>query len=740
MNKTKLALAMMAAFGLLTPNISIAAETESSAEKANDNNVIVIVRKREENVMDVPISMSVFSAQDIQDGGVSSVEDIAAQTPGFTNAPLFGGGANTPVIRGLSTTIGEANVGFFIDGVYQSSRALMTSMLGNNIERIEVAKGPQSALYGRNTFGGAINFVTKEASDVAEGELKVAIGNYGSRDFRLSHSGPMGGVDYRIWLNHISRDGYYENELTGGDLDDRSTNIFGLQLSGGEVDGLEYALTINKESTEDGGDALKQIENNGRFASFGGVFPPDFQLYVGEVPTTTTGYAVTPGHDDRDNLTTSLKLDYALDKMSFTSITGYNNFEGNKFSDDDYDPREIHSALTLTDQNEISQELRLQSDSAEGNEWTVGLYYYDLDSSVDLTAGWLGFLGPIFGSTQGVTDESTESTAIFASYNWELSEQINLVLSGRYFSETKSAFVTSTNLIDSSVGIFDDSDKYSDFTPRIDLEYHIDGGGLVYGSIAKAVKAGGFNVVTISGAILDEERTYDSESSMNYEVGYKNTYADGRVNFTAALFAIKWEDQIVRALGATNAVLNVNAGETSSNGVELEVNARPTDNLTVRLGYAYIDATYDKYTFGALAGLGIDPVLDGTQLQYVSENQANLSLQYRGGQVFGGFEWFSRFDVSYQSEQSITQNADAKVPSRTIGNFRIGIENESWRVHLWSNNVFDDDASLSGVFVPAPAAQADVFVFGTRPGFPVFQGVINAPNPRTYGVSVFYDF
>ncbi len=730
------------ALTLVASQHTLAAEdNDQNAEndQANKGQVIVTTRKREENLLDVPISLTVFTSEDIQDGGISDVADLANLTPGFTIAPLFGGGASTPVIRGLSTTIGEPNVGFFIDGVYQSSRALMEAMLGNNIERIEIAKGPQSALYGRNTFGGAINFVTKRPTSDPEGELKIGLGDFGSQDFRFMHSGPIGGVNYRLWANHISRDGYYKNELTGGDLDDRETNTIGVQLQGGD-EVFNFALTINKQDINDGGEALKQIENNGRFASFRGVFPPDFQLYVGEVPSITSGYAVTPGHDEKDNLATSLRLDWSLDGMTLTSITGFNDFSGDQFADDDYDPREIHSATTLTEQTELSQEVRLQSDNEEGDEWTVGFYTYDLALETDLTAGYLGFLAGIFGASNNLTEESTASTAFFGSYNWHLTEQMNLIFSGRYFKETKKATVASTNLISGAVGTFDDAETFYDFTPRIDLEYHLDAGGMIYGSAAKAVKAGGFNVVTISGAILDEERTYDSESSMNYEIGYKNTYMDNRLNLTAALFFINWEDQIVRALGATNAVLNVNAGETSSNGFELEINARPTDYLTIRAGLAYTDATYDKYTFGALAGLGINPVIDGTQLQYVSEWQSNISFQYRGGQAWDDFNWFGRFDASYQSEQSITQNADAKVPERTIANLRFGVENTDWRIYLWANNLLDDDASISGVFAPAPAAQADVFVFGLRTGFPVFQGIINAPIPRTFGITAFYNF
>ena len=165
-NHFKSTLLAGSALGLLSlPSIT------AQAQEANDE-IIVTARKRAESLQSVPLAITAFTAEHIEDAGIDSVEDVALLTPGLTFAKLFGGGSNTPVIRGMSTSIGEPNVGFFVDGVYQSSKVIMDSMLGGNIERIEVAKGPQSALYGRNTFGGAINFVTKNLPMNLRGKLR----------------------------------------------------------------------------------------------------------------------------------------------------------------------------------------------------------------------------------------------------------------------------------------------------------------------------------------------------------------------------------------------------------------------------------------------------------------------------------------------------------------------------------------------------------------------------------------
>ena len=166
------------ASGLATTTVLAADEAENSLALEE---VIVTARKREESLQDIPVAVTAFTAADIEAAGLRNVEDVAMLTPGFNVAPLFAGDAATPVIRGLSTTIGEPNVGFFVDGVYMGSRQTMSNLLGNFIERIEVAKGPQSALYGRNTFGGAINYVTRKPSGEFEGEVEGIYGSDGKQ-------------------------------------------------------------------------------------------------------------------------------------------------------------------------------------------------------------------------------------------------------------------------------------------------------------------------------------------------------------------------------------------------------------------------------------------------------------------------------------------------------------------------------------------------------------------------------
>jgi iron complex outermembrane receptor protein len=289
-----------------------------------------------------------------------------------------------------------------------------------------------------------------------------------------------------------------------------------------------------------------------------------------------------------------------------------------------------------------------------------------------------------------------------------------------------------------ATGTFVDKLDFSNFVPRFTLDYQLSGDVLLYASASKAVKVGGFNVVTAAGAILDSERKYKSEQAWNYEVGAKTAWADGRLVLKAAAYQIKWSDQIVRALGATFATLNINAGKTTVQGLELELRAKPADGVSIDAGVSYTDSSYDKYTFGTLALLGINPVLDGRRLQYVSKWQAFTSLQYQRP-VTDGMDWMGRIDASYQSDQSAVQTADAYVGSATIVNLRTGFDWGNYSLRVYVKNLTDEDSAIVGTFIPNAGHKLNWVkgAIGAGPliGLQAFGGVVTARDPRTYGVS-----
>lgn len=736
------------------------ARAQESAGSSDE--IVVTARRREETLQSVPLSVSAFTAETIENAGVQNVEDIASMTPGFTFAPLFGGGASLPVIRGQSTTIGEPNVGFFVDGVYQSSRATMDALFGDDIARIEIVKGPQSALYGRNTFGGAVNIITRAPTNDLSGHLEASYGEFNTLGLRASLSGPIAqdNLYFRIGGAYNSSDGYFTNSLTGGNLDTRESTVLGATLEARPTNDWTFRLRAAYLNTEDGDDPLRFAVNNSFPTPLQGPpTPAGNQMYTGELQGTDI-FAVTPGHNNTELGSYSLTAEWQGNALAFTSITGFNDLGLDQALDGDYSAPQANYQTALTDQYDISQEFRLSSATEGRLSWLVGVYYYTLVAdthvnndygadalSIITTTGAAGFPAwrRLIGG--GVSDlhEETESFALFGQLGYDLTDRLAISIEGRWTNETKRADQLSvTGLLNPTgpvTGTFNAETEFESFVPRVSLEYQATDDILLYATAAQAEKAGGFNTNIVAGSPIPSERFYDPETAWTYEIGAKTSWYDGRLVLNGALYQIDWSDQIVRAVGASGALLDVNAGATSVQGVEVEMRARPIDNLEINAGVAYTDSQYDDYTFAILGLIGMDPDLSGTRLQYVSEWQANTSIQYIAP-LSANLDWFTRLDVSYQSDQSAVQPAAAYVGDATIVNLRTGLDFNDVSFRIFANNLTEEDSAVAGVFLPDPGQQYDYvrgqLGIGGAPlvGRQLFGGLVTTRAPRVIGASV----
>ncbi|KAF0117052.1 MAG: TonB-dependent receptor [Hyphomonadaceae bacterium] len=759
------ALLCAASFTAMTaPDAVWAQQNQSTSISSNAANasevVIVTARKREESLQSTPLSISAFSAITIDNAGLDSVEDLALLTPGFTFTPLFGGGAATPVIRGQSTTIGEPNVGFFLDGVYQSSRALMDSILGDDIARVEVVKGPQSALYGRNTFGGAVNIVSRPPTNTFIGRATLEAGSFGYVGFRANANVPLieDKLSARIGFNIKASDGFFINSLTNTELDKRGTAVLSGSLEARPSENLSLRLRISREATEDGDEAVVFTPNNSFPANIaGGTFPNANQMFTGLLAAPTS-FSVTPGHNDRALTARSLTGEYDFGWATLTAITGYNSLILDTAVDSDYSAALARYTTTLSDLTELSQELRLTSPSDKRISWMLGAYAFKLESDTalaDLRDTDAHAIAAISAVPNGVRRqllggvitrllETTENTAFFAQVGFKITPKLSLNLEGRVNRETKTVNAADTSqLTGAATGTYVNKRTFEKFLPRVTVDYALSDSILLYAAASEGYKAGGFNVATAAGAIADSERTYDPENAWNYEIGAKTSWYDGKLTANLAIYRIDWRNQIVRALGATFATLNTNAGETTVQGVEFEMRARPIRGLDISAGLAYTDSSYDKYTFGTLALVGIPAVLDGTRLQYVSKWQKNISVQYTMP-IGNELSWFNRIDYAYRSDQSAVQPAYAVIPEATIVNFRSGLEYKNLSFRVFVDNLTDEDAPTASAYTPSAAQHLawarGALGMGPSVGLEAFGGATVARAPRTAGVSLSVKF
>lgn len=701
--------------------------------------VVVTSTKREERMQDVPAAISVIGAKDIDTAGLATAADIAPLVPGFVMVPLFGSSGYNPVIRGLSTTIGEPNVGFFVDGVYMPSRAGLDFMLDDDIQRIEVARGPQYALYGRNTFAGAINVVTRPPGNDFGGSVRLRAGSDGLREGNAGIAGPLVAdrVYYRVGVLARDSDGHYENEKTGGALDASRRRGASLTLDTYLGERFDARLHLLYDGLRDGDVAQRFLSNNGGFVARYN----DLQQYFGDLPTLDDGYAVTPGHFDRDNTLGALTLHYNADAGKFTAITAYNRLHVDQRYDADYTPVDIAEAGTRGTQTQWSQEFTFATSGERRVDWLAGAYVYDFEDDHDDVSRYVGSAAPL-GGVLAANVEKTRSRALFGQATWHVTDHWSLGLAMRYTIEDKSIDVVQTNLPSAtapagSVLTTHLSQRFEPFTPGLYLTWKPTDRSTWYASAVKAIKVGGFNSLITNGAIAPAERRYDAERSMNYEVGGKFSLLDGRLLLETDAYAIRWDDQIVRSIGQLGAVLNVNAGRTSSRGVETSFEFRPTTAWTLRGGASWNRSVYDDYLFPLIGAIGGDPDLSGKPLQYSPKRTANLGAMRTF--AFGDWTGYVRGDAQYRDRMAAVQTATATVPASTRVNLHVGVRRGPVELSAWVDNVFDDDAASAALFLTDPAT---VFEFAThqRPGRQLFQPLVTAPVPRTFGVGLRYSF
>ncbi len=467
--------------------------------------ITVTATKRVELMQDVPIAISVVTAQDIESAGLTSAADLPMLVPGLTMIPVTGPAASNVVIRGLSTTIGEPNVSFFIDGVYIPSRTALNFMLADNIARVEVAKGPQYALFGRNSFAGAINFITKAPSNKQEGSISVGLGNDDRHDVQAVASGPFsdGSVyHYRVGVARNDFGGFYRNELTGEKLDKTSARGAFLTLDGAPTDRFNGQFNLIYDGMRRRDFAQQFVSNNGGFVRRFN----DNQQYFGDVPSLTKGFAVTPGHFDRDSILASLTMNYDMDWATLTSVTSYNHLKLDYNYDSDYSAAQIAMAGTHGPETSISQDFRLVSPGNDHFDWLLGAYYYHLSNDHVDDNDYVGSAAPL-GTLSSDNRERTRSAALYGTATCHVTSRWDLGLAMRYTRETKSADATTVSVPGSTV-LFGASRTFTPFTPGLYLTYKPSGKATFYASAVKAIKVGGFNTFTANGAIAPVDAVY----------------------------------------------------------------------------------------------------------------------------------------------------------------------------------------------------------------------------------------
>lgn len=450
---------------------------QEQTEAVTITEIVVTARRAEESLQKVPLSITALAAKDLADAGVTSVEDIAALTPGFSFRNGLGRGFERPVIRGMANISGSANAAFFIDGLYVNGPISGYNI--DNLERVEVIRGPQSALFGRSTFAGAINYVTRKPTDEFEGSIKATTGNYNHQDVSFWASGPLidGTLRFQVNGNYYNRDGQYTNRVSGTkDVGGERTQSFGTALSWTPVEWFDATLRANYSLNDDEQPAIVRLGGPGTGFSAADVrncFQPTAGTrqrgyFCGEAPTPDNVWINTREFDaagiEQGQQTklfrSSLVMNAYVSDYTFTSTTSWDRITDAIASDQDYSATRgfggAFETLSETGQDVWSQELRVASPRDGRLRWQAGLYTYESHPDTTALAGNL-VANPVPGqpdlpavfATQAI-DASTKNEAAFAMVEFDLLDSLTLTAEGRYAKDTihtggSSVFTKSTN-------------------------------------------------------------------------------------------------------------------------------------------------------------------------------------------------------------------------------------------------------------------------------------------------------
>ena len=642
----------------------IVAPRPAVTQEAMLEEIIVTARKREESVQDIPIAVSAFTADDIRELGLLSVDDIALYTPGFSFQSGFGrnAGIDRPAVRGQTTIVnGIANVkavSTFVDGVYVGG--LVSSVDLANIERVEIIKGPQSAQYGRGTYAGAINYVTRRPTDEFAGEVSLGAAEHESYDLNAWASGPLVADQayFRVSASYRQYGGEYVNTVTDEEIGDQETMNLAGKLFLTPSENFEATLALAYQETDDGHPALAlqgREHNNCCFRGppsgspdISGVTGPRArEYYIGEaqrnlpVALLTEELDSVGGAGNRlERFSASLTMHYDLNNdWRLSSLTGSISDETESFIDGTYGGYDFGVAwvngyppflrptlgplfcLTIGfcgnfqrmlagEQTDFSQELRLSSPADRPLRATLGLYYYKgkkhetMDSKVHTKqseALGYGLVAGTVAPNSTFDNDDVTNTAVFGGVEWDISDKWAATLEARWAKDDITVRVYNTrdiNMLDS-----EHKDEFDSVNPRVTLSYRPDDNTNLYLNLSKGSKPGDFNTqvpIGPDGQPDESFRAVEEEVAWNYEAGYKGRLLDGRMTLNVAAYRTEVTDQqfttVIETPTGGSVSLIDNVGETEINGLEVEVEALLTDSLTLNAGYAWTNAEIAKWT------------------------------------------------------------------------------------------------------------------------------------------------
>lgn len=734
--------------------------------------IVITAQKREQSMNDVGVSVSAFTGDDMKDLGMTQPIDLAGQTTGLSIGNALGGSNPAITIRGIGINDFNVNtnpgVAVYVDEIYQPVPAALSFGLFD-MERVEVLKGPQGTLYGRNATGGAVSFITRGPTDEFDGFLSADVGNFKYANIEAAIGGPLSdSVRWRLSGFTQNQNEGYQNVInpTTGDIqgDHGRVDRYGFRVQGEWDIADNFDIAVNYTYGRDTSQSpLPTILDEESSAIPGFTTLEVNQLYyytafAGPAGGYNNVLLTDPSHPpsvDMESDSVVVKMNYDLDIGTLTFVSGYLNMDHsieNDFAGVEGVAQDIVYGGNV---EQFSEELRLTSSEGEMVDWIVGLYYSKTEQAnrsdifQDFGVGYLTYLygltnfgDPVGAATIGIQEQT--SMGIFAHTEWHVTDQWKITAAAR---SSKDDLDYDAAVIDTSVssvpgvpypqmdlwnlflpievrtgGVIasnsDHSNSENSFTWKLGVDYQLNDDVLFFGHVSTGFKNQGF--FGGLGPLSSQYTAYQPEEVLNTELGVKASFANNTLQINGSIFRYQLDDpQVIVsediALPTPNDVL-WNVAEAEGKGGEVDITWAPTNSLIFKLGASYL---VSELTDVSVTGKTLMfPLVEGAPMSYSPEWTYNGLVRYNF-EPLQNVGPFVQVDFDRRGDAlSFAGRPDTALAERTLFNARIGMEDLDgrWEVSLWGKNLFDEEWSGYNYLILGPMAMHQA--------------------PLTYGVSV----
>ena len=714
-------IALAAAVSAVLAPVAIAQGSVKGLEE-----IVVTAQKRAQSSMDTPLSLTALDGDALRNRQVDTMEDLRLVSPGLRSGQA--NGVNRLFIRGIGLSSfasgADPSSGFYVDGVFVGRPSFQ---LGSffDVDRVEVVRGPQGTLYGRNATAGAVNLHSRRPTEELSGYLDVTAGNYNHHGATGAISGSLDGeskVLGRLAFNLLNRDGYGTDFVQHQEVNDADQQSFRGTLQFFPSDSVD--ITLIGEHHEESDNNYYTISSGAypgyTLAGLQGADNPANGLVPAGISVSGDHNAATaqpgPVNVRRVSAVTGIMNAELNETLSFSSTTGWREGKRHNDSNSDGTSAGLGKSSYNEDTEQFSQEFQLTY-ADDRVDAVAGLFYYQEEVENYVLVPFSQFSTPeipIDYIQDGKMD--IEAWAVFTQATYAIQPDLRITFGARYSRETREHVGSFTGLF-VPVYVADEEKTWSAFTPKVGLEYDLFDNTLLYASWTKGFKSGTYNVGQNNPVI-------DPEEIKAYEVGFKSQLLDNRVELTGAAFFYDYTDlQVNKIIGI--ATVTTNAGEAENKGIELATRAQLTDRLMLDANVTWLDATFTEFlSVNPLNEAAGEQDLGGNMLPGAPEYSAGIGLAYEIP-LDSGASVTTRLDASYTDQVYFTEFNDDVLGQDSVTKLNASIRYENadgtLSVTAWGKNLTDE------------------FIWSNKTlgiglwGFPIYSAV---EPPATYGVTL----